>query len=210
MQPMTMNRVIHGAVRRDLRRLEDALAVAADGDTHRAGQLDRAFGFLHAQLVHHHRGEDEHVFPAMQRLGVDLTLLGDMEEEHERMANALADARSAFERYTASGATADRDAARTAVTHAREVTETHLDHEERELEPLMLSHGESEEWKAAEKKLRSQPPGVSGRFFAWIEDGMGTREREHYTASVPAPVRFLLSRIFGRAYRRDIAPVWHG
>lgn len=34
--PMTMNRVIHAAVRRDLARLESALATASDGDLDRA------------------------------------------------------------------------------------------------------------------------------------------------------------------------------
>jgi len=210
MENMTMNRVIHGAVRRDLRRLEEALGVAADGDRERAEELDRAYGFLHDQLVHHHRGEDEHVFPALQRLGVDTSLLGDMEGEHERMADALAATGSAMQRYAASGSAADRDVAREAVVHAREVTERHLEHEERELEPLMRPHMESAEWKAAEKKLRSQPPGVAGRFFAWVEDGMDDPERAYYSTAVPAPVRFLLSRVFGRAYHREIAPVWRG
>ena len=203
-----MNRVIHGAVRRDLQRLEDALAVAVDGDRERAEELNRAFAFLHAQLVHHHRGEDEHVFPALQRLGVDISLLGDMEEEHERMANALADTESAMQRYASTGQASDRDVARGAVGRAREATEQHLSHEERELEPLMVPHFESAEWKAAEKKLRSQPPGVAGQFFAWVEDGMGEPERAYYGSAVPAPVRFVLSRVFGRSYHRDIAPVW--
>ena len=201
-----MNRVIHGAVRRDLHRLEAALAAAPDGDRARAAELERAFTFLHEQLVHHHRGEDEHVFPALQSLGVDTSLLGDMEEEHERMANALADAGSALTRYAAPGSADDRNGARAAVVEAREVTERHLTHEE--LEPLMHPHLESAEWKAAEKRLRSQPPGIAGRFFAWVEDGMGEPERAYYSGAVPAPVRFIMSRVFGRAYRREIAPVW--
>ena len=203
-----MNRVIHGAVRRDLHRLEEALAAAPNGDRERAAELERAFTFLQEQLVHHHRGEDEHVFPALQSLGVDTGLLGDMEEEHERMANALTDAASALKRYAASGSVQDRDGARAAVVEAREVTERHLTHEEQELEPLMHPHLESAEFKAAEKRLRSQPPGVAGRFFAWVEDGMGEPERAYYSGAVPAPVRFIMSRVFGRAYHREIAPVW--
>jgi len=54
----------------------------------------------------------------------------------------------------------------------------------------------------------SLPPGAAGRFFAWVEDGMGEPERAYYASAVPAPVRFVMSRLFGRAYRRDIAPVW--
>jgi hemerythrin-like domain-containing protein len=208
MTDMTMNRVIHGAVRRDLRRLDAALASAADGDRDRAAALARAFDFLQGQLVHHHRGEDDHVFPALQRLGVDTSLIGDMEAEHEAMSSALAGAHDAMAAYAASGSVADRDAARQAVGRAQEATERHLEHEERELEPLMIPHFESEEWKAAEKALRSQPPGVAGRFFAWVQDGMEPREREYLGATVPGPVRYVLSRVFGRAYYRDIAPVW--
>ena len=205
-----MNRVIHGAVRRDLRRLEDALASAADGDRDRAGQLQRAFAFLRDQLVHHHQGEDEHVFPALQRLGVDTTLIGTMEQEHEAMASALQDADKAMADYAATGSAADRDAARAAVVGAREATDRHLEHEERELEPLMRPHFETAEWKTVEKQLRSQPPGVAGRFFAWVQDGMEPAEREHLRSTVPGPVRLVLSRVFGRSYYRDIAPVWRG
>ncbi len=205
---MTMNRVIHGAVRRDLRRLEEALAAVSPGDLGRAQELLRAFDFLRDQLVHHHEGEDLHVFPALGRLGVDTSLLEDMEEEHEVMANALADADAALARFAETGSSEHRDQARHAVVGAREATTRHLEHEEQQLEPLMLPHLESAEWKAAEKKLRSQPPGVAGRFFAWVEDGMGEPERAYYSSAVPAPVRFLMSRFFGRAYHREIAPVW--
>lgn len=203
-----MNRVIHGAVRRDFGRLEEALGAVAPGDQDRAQELHRAFGFLRDQLVHHHHGEDEYVFPALQRLGVDTALLGDMEEEHEVMANALADADAALQRFAESGSAEHLEQARHAVLGAREATNGHLAHEEEKLEPMMLPHFESAEWKAAEKKLRSQPPGVAGRFFAWVEDGMGEPERAYYSSAVPAPVRFVLSRVFGRAYHRDIAPIW--
>jgi hypothetical protein len=60
---MTMNRVIHAAVRRDLGSLESALATAPDGDRTRARQLQVAYANLHHQLKHHHEGEDAHVFP---------------------------------------------------------------------------------------------------------------------------------------------------
>ena len=43
---MTMNQVIHGAVRRDLDRLSTALDRFADGDRGRAVELQRAFAEL--------------------------------------------------------------------------------------------------------------------------------------------------------------------
>ena len=45
-EPITMNRVIHDAVRRDLTRLSTALDRARDTDRARAAELDRAYTFL--------------------------------------------------------------------------------------------------------------------------------------------------------------------
>ena len=205
---MTMNRVIHSAVRRDLRRLEGALAAAPAGDRERARDLDRAFGYLHGELVRHHRGEDTHVFPMFAAFGVDPALLEAMEGEHEAMARALADTRAAMASYAGTGSKADADAALATVVHTREVVEGHLGHEERDLDPLLREHLDSPQWKAVEKKLRSEPPGVAGRFFAWVQDGMGEDEREYLSSTVPGPVRTVLSRVFGRSYHREIAPVW--
>ena len=65
---MTMNQVIHHAVRRDLARLESASGSAPDGDVTRARQLGRAYANLQLELTHHHEGEDEFVFPFLANL----------------------------------------------------------------------------------------------------------------------------------------------
>ena len=59
------------------------------------------------------------------------------------------------------------------------VVDAHLDHEERDLEPVMIAHAGTEEWKGVEKQLRRQPPRVAGPFFAWVQDGMGAAERTY-------------------------------
>ncbi|MGY1755202.1 hypothetical protein [Blastococcus sp. SYSU D01042] len=120
-EQLTMNRVIHAAVRRDLDRLADALGRMADGDRPRAQALDHAYRNLRTELTHHHEGDGG---GGGQRLG------------RRRL-------------------------------------------------------GRSPQWKAVEKKLRSQPLPVAGRFFAWLTDGM-TDE----------------NRAFGRRYFRDVAPTW--
>ena len=65
---MTMNRVIHAAVRRDLTRLESALDAAPYGDRARARRLATAYANLHRELKHHHEGEDNNVFPFLARV----------------------------------------------------------------------------------------------------------------------------------------------
>jgi len=204
----TMNRVIHAAVRRDLDRLAAALGELRDGDTTRAQALERAFANLRTELTHHHEGEDTYIFPMLGRIGVDQGLLDAMESEHHAMAEALAATSRAMETVARSGSAADATTAQASVVRTREVVERHLQHEEDELEPQLMPHVESAEWKAVEKKLSRQPPGIAGRFFAWLTDGMSDENRAFLKKTVPTPVVTLLARTFGRRYYKDVAPTW--
>lgn len=206
--PMTMNRVIHAAVRRDLARLESALATASDGDLDRANQLQVAYANLHRELKHHHEGEDAYVFPFLEKDEGARELVRVMESEHQAMADALDDAGAAIDAYASTGSASDAHAARDAIVRAHQVVEEHLHHEENELEPLLLPHLETPEWKAVEKRLRPASLAESGRFMAWIQDGMPEDARAYLRSAIPRPVTFLLSRLAGRSYYRDVAPAW--
>ena len=70
MAEMSMNRVIHGAFRRDLQRFEDALAAFPDGDAGRAEQLWTAWANFDDQLTRHHVGEHEIAWPTLRQLGL--------------------------------------------------------------------------------------------------------------------------------------------
>ena len=207
-EQLTMNRVIHAAVRRDLDRLDGALGSMADGDRPRAQALDRAYRNLQTELTHHHEGEDAHIWPMLASVGVDRQLLDAMESEHSAMAGALAETAGAMATVASSGSAADAAAARASLRRTRDVTERHLRHEETELEPLLVPYAESPEWKAVEKKLRSQPLPVAGRFFAWLTDGMSAEHRAFLERTVPTPVVTVLSRVFGRRYHKEVAPTW--
>ena len=205
-----MNQVIHQAVRRDLERLELALADFPDGDYQRAQDLHRAYGHLCDQLTHHHEQEDRLIFPALGGLGVDAALLAEMETEHQAMAAGLADSADAMSRLAGSASAADATAARTSVARTKDIVDGHLTHEEADLEPLMADHVRSPGWKAVEKQLRRQPPSVVGPFFAWLQDGMTPEGRTYLDSTMPKPVLAVMSRVFGRRYSREIAPVWRG
>jgi len=205
---LTINGIVHAAVRRDLQRLESALTEVADKDRDRAGDLQRAFANLRRELTHHHEGEDELIWPMLEKFGADTELLATMESEHQAMAAALADTGTALDAFAASGSANDAAAARESVTRTQAVVDQHLQHEEKDVEPLVVSRLETKEWKAVEKKLSRQPPRVAGRFFAWVQDGMTPETRAGLDAAVPRPVSFLLGRLLGRSYHREIAPVW--
>ena len=205
---MTMNRLIHAAVRRDLDRLSAALGSFPEGDQTRARELDRAFVNLRRELTHHHEGEDTHIWPMLAGAGVDPGLLKTMEDEHHAMAGALSTTGAAMTAFALTGTAARAAAARESVERTRAVVEQHLRHEETELEPQLQPHLESAEWKAVEKKLSRQPPSVAGPFFAWLTDGMADDDKAFLRTQLPGPVVTVLAKLFGRSYYREVAPVW--
>jgi hemerythrin-like domain-containing protein len=205
---LSMNGAIHAAVRRDLDRLEAALRVLSDGDRERVAELLRAWEFLDAELVHHHEQEDELVWPVLEQLGVDHLLLAEMESEHGAMREALEQTGEQMTRLGRTAKAAEALAAADSVVTTRAVVERHLTHEEQEVEPQMLRHKDSAEWKAVEKKLRAGGPVRGGRMFAWLLDDASPEVRTYLHGMMPGPVLLLLSRVFGIGYQRSIAPVW--
>jgi len=210
MAEMSMNKVIHAAVRRDLNRFIAALSAFPPGDTARAQQLSVAWANFDDQLTYHHEGEHEIAWPALEAVGTPKDLLATMDSEHDAMAEALAAARTAMEKLTSSASAEDARAAKTAMARLQEVTVSHLDHEEAELEPIYLANRESAVIKEMGRKFGKVSPARGGRFFAWLLDGATDDEKAAATRDIPGPVLAIIGGIFGRGYRRKIAPAWKG
>ena len=69
MPTMSMNKVIHGAFRRDLDRFVGRPRRLSAGDAARAAALGRAWANFDAQLTDHHEGEHEIAWPHLERAG---------------------------------------------------------------------------------------------------------------------------------------------
>lgn len=208
MAQMSMNKVIHGAFRRDLKRFIDALDRFPAGNQTRAHQLATAWENYDDQLTHHHTGEHEIAWPHLKRIGVSEELLATMDAEHDAMADALAKARTSISALARTASADDAAAAKSAMLALESTMLTHLDHEESELEPVYLSNLEHEEMKEMGKKFSRVSPSRGGRFFAWLLDGASADEKAAATSNVPGPVLAIVSGIWGRGYRKNIAPVW--
>lgn len=208
MATMSMNKAIHCAVRRDLRRFLGATASFSDGDSARAAALGRAWDNFHEQLTHHHEGEHEIAWPAMLEMGVSQGQLDTFDSEHEAMATSLQAAGAAMGRFRTSASEADAAAANTALTELQQVTETHLANEEAAIESLMLDNADHPVIKEMGKKFGKVPLGQGGTFFVWVQDGAEPEARAAIEAYVPKPVLAIIGGIFGRRYRREVAPVW--
>ena len=203
-----MNKAIHCAIRRDLTRFLDALDRFPDGDRARAHQLAVAWRNFEEQLTRHHQGEHDIAWPALRAVGVDQGLIAQMDAEHDRMAEALGSATAAMAALRGSGSAADAGAARAAVSALQAATLEHLDHEEAVLEPVYQDNRDAPAIKAMGRQFAKEKPTVAGPFFAWVLDGATPQEQAGIEGNVPRPVLALVGGLFGRGYRREVAPVW--
>ncbi len=205
---LSMNQIIHAAVRRDVARTERALRAMTAGDADRVKRIQRGWAHLVAQLSEHHQQEDAWVWPYLRTQDVEPALLDTMESEHQDLGAALRSGTKALESVAAEPTHQNASAAADTIAEAGRVVGGHLDHEERDIEPVIRALSEEPGWKAVEKKFRQGGPTRAGAMMAWLQDGAGQRERTALKQTIPAPVVFMLARIGGRGYTRDVAPVW--
>lgn len=205
---LTMNTVAHEAIRRTVTRFENALAAFEDGSQQRADQLKRAWDFFDAQLHHHHSLEEELFWPALQQTDADLSQLDALDAEHDAMRTALGEATTAMAGLHSSPTATNADAAKAALAHFSTVLLNHLDHEERDLEPISAAYKDTAPMKAAVEKAKKVDVKNLGNTLEWLQDGADPDDRAGLRAVIPPPVVFLATRLGGRRYRREIAPIW--
>jgi hypothetical protein len=208
MATMSMNKVIHGAIRRDLDRFEGALTTFKAGDSERARQLGVAWENFDRQLTDHHEGEHEIAWPALEKVGVTREMLDQMDAEHATMADALANSRSAMAALVSNPQSGEAESALMAIRRLKDVTVTHLDHEEREIEPIYLEQHDSPPIKEMGKQFAKAGPSKAGPFMAWIADDPSPEMQQGLRENVPRPVVAVMAGVFGRSYRKNVAPVW--
>lgn len=205
---LSMNQIIHAAVRRDVARVEQALWALADGDVARARQVQAAWRNLVRELTHHHEAEDSIAWPFLASRGFDAALLAEMEDEHVAMKHALASSSAALDSVVATPTAAVAGVAANEVARAREVIDGHLAHEEADVEGIMGELEDDPEWRAAAAKMRPASIVDAANALAWMQDGAGERERSSLRSTIPGPVVTLLTLLLARRYRREVAPVW--
>lgn len=205
---MSMNKAIHAAFRRDLDRFLGALGRFPEGSASRADQLGRAWDNFDFQLTKHHEGEHEIAWPALLKVGVSQETLDQMDAEHEVMAERLSAARNAMSALRSAPTGANAQTALIAMGALKTATTEHLDHEERETEPVYLAKQDDPAIKQMGRQFGKVSPKEGGVFFAWMQDGASPEVRAGITQSVPPPVLKIIGGIFGRSYRKEIAPVW--
>lgn len=204
----SLNTVVHNAFRRTLDRFDAALQAFPADSRQRADELMRAWDFFAHEVHFHHHYEEAFFWPALGRTDADLSSLAELDAEHEAMRAALEEASAAMARLHTDPSAEHAAAADRAVVELRTVLVGHLEHEERDLEPISVQYADSAPMKAALAQVKKAHFTKMGNFIEWLQDGASDADRAGLRREMPAPVVALLGTIAGRRYRKQIAPVW--
>jgi hypothetical protein len=206
-----MNGIIHAALRRDLDRLALLLGRPDDLSDTRVRALGGHARWLMAVLHEHHTGEDDRLFPVIRRNNPGTAeLLDAMASEHEAIAEAV----RVLEQAGIKAEAGVPDAAgelRDAVAGLRTVLDPHLEHEERDLVPLVPQSVSEAEWADFERSNTAgrKPPELAFQGH-WMIDNLDEASVAVVTGLVPAVPRFLMLRFLGGPYRRRREELWGG
>lgn len=204
----SLNTVVHAAFRRTLNRFDAAFASFPAGSQRRADELSRAWDYFAEEVHYHHLYEEEFFWPALGQTGADLTSVAELGFEHDAMRTALEGSSAAVSRLHTDPSAEHAAAACDAVANLSAVLLGHLEHEERDLEPISVHYADSKPMKAALGKVKKAKLAKMGNFVEWLQDGATDADRAGLRAEIPRPVVFLFGTLAGRRYRKEIAPVW--
>lgn len=186
-------RALHSALRRDLSRLQ-----AVAGQLHGPAPATVLAGWdeFRRQLDNHHAAEDDDLWPVLRGELSDpaqLAVVDEMVAEHRHIPGALADVDAALRGGGNLTAAAE---------HLSTVVREHLEHEERDVLPLLELHLTRAQWRAfllterGRRSVRERP-----EFLAWILDDAGEQDAAAVLAELPPPARLVYRRVLRPRYQ---------
>ena len=173
--PLDVMPSFHQALRNDMQVIDDLAYSAAAGDGNLTPVVER-LRFFSEILMWHAAGEDELVFPAMDRVA-PLVAQAYLHDHHEfdTMTQGLAKITSASDALVAARATAELTA----------VLRIHLDKEDTHLYPILRERTSVEEQASIVGGMAQHvPPDRNPEFIPWLFTLLGHDDREMWTRVV--------------------------
>ncbi|MEU8192883.1 hemerythrin domain-containing protein [Microbispora amethystogenes] len=142
-------RITHRAMRADSRRLADATGEIAAGrqpcGPERAAAIKNYVVKLCQGIHHHHKAEDDHLWPLLVRSAGAEVDLSELSEDHSELDPLLAEIQSVA-----------GDPAELAKPMRRlaDLLDEHIAEEERQLFPVIMRHVTAKDWEELEKHVR--------------------------------------------------------
>jgi iron-sulfur cluster repair protein YtfE (RIC family) len=186
--------VVHRAIRQDLARLVACLGevAARDWPPSRARAIRRYTAALLAEILAHHRGEDDIIWPVIAATAgqaVDLTPLTD---DHQAIGAAARRVNQAVACFRAEPAASARLHA--SVSVLRDMLEEHIADEEEQIFPAMRRYLPAEAYRWCQRQVQRQAPWPGRRFTApWLARYAQPDELSRLRAAGGRPARILLA-----------------
>jgi hypothetical protein len=227
----------HDAFRRDLARLARAAAAADLSDPAKRRSVAAGWELFKRELHLHHTAEDGIIWPVLRpRLAHSenaLSVLDEMEEEHERIDPLLAAVDAAFLQRDGTAGPASvappgpagvapagpavvapagddwpgEDRLADVIDILASTLTGHLAHEERDGLPLIGVALTSAEWRGVGFKIaRRNGMSQGSEMFAWMLDGAGREDAAGALRTLPPPLRLLYRAIWKARF--DKAQRW--
>jgi hemerythrin-like domain-containing protein len=200
------------AFRRDLARLEELVRDAVSAPS-AGGEFQQAWHSFRDRLHRHHVAEDDDLWPVLRRhlaAPADVASVDRMVEEHHALSAAMdaVDQALSASRHAVSGS-----GLTTAVDRLSRTVRDHLEHEERDVLPLVENHLSRADRRAFLLTERRQTP-LRARpdFLGWVLDEASPADTRAVLAELPPPGRLAYRYAIGRRYgsRRGPRPVTAG
>ena len=188
----------HEAFRRDLTRLAMVATPANLLIPARRQSIMNGWTVFKNQMHKHHNAEDTFIWPRLrERLAgseAALSVLGEMDAEHELIAPLLAAVDDAFARP-------DGDVAGV-IGELVTTLSYHLGHEEREAIPMIGEALSDQEWDAVTADIRQAGTSSVAEYLPWLTDGVTDQEAAAILRILPPPLH--------AAYRQEWKPGYDG
>jgi hemerythrin-like domain-containing protein len=204
--------LIHDAFRRDFARLSHA--VEEKGVTReRASTLSSHWEFMKEQLDHHHRVEDDSLWPLVRpKLSgrdAELQVLQDMETQHRGLEPATTEVDREFAAFAADPGSESGSRLGERIQALGNVLEAHLGDEETRCFPIVDEALDGPEFESF-GKATAKAVGIRGsaRFFPWIFDSADPLDRAAVLTLPPPPVRVLCRYSWEPRYKRQTERLW--
>jgi len=189
-------RVVHRAMTVDLQRLAAAAADLADRpDPARMAALRYYLRVVSAEIESHHRVEDEDVWPFLEAVAGDRTVLVPLTKDHDRLDPLL---------HRANELAAREAADPELVGVLREVAELltrHVEAEERDIFPIITERVRVADYQRLQKRFRGNLDRKLLPFLVpWVLRHASPQDRAALLAEAGWPLR-VLNRLFAPRFR---------
>jgi hypothetical protein len=196
---------MHDAMRRDARRLRGA--IDRRPDVAAAERMGASFGRITEVILHHHRCEDEILWPALERWVPDFAeAAAHLVDDHHHLDDALDDIATCLSRLAGRSGVpteADRLAAAAAAERFEDVLDRHLTAEEAVVIPAVRDLVPAASFEQITDEIdRTATVHLAAFALPWILDDAAPERVAVLSNDLPLPFRLLNRLVWARSYRR--------